>query len=415
MKKIISFILILIFAFTLSSCKENAPKKNVIEANQIFSKFDTTIIVYIASSDSEKSKNFNYYFTEVSNMLDEYHKFFDKYKSYNNVVNIYSINHRESNTLTLDPKLIEALDIVLKEQEITKKDGKHLFNIALGPVLELWHDTREECGYDPLFGETTGACKAPDNTLLNAEYNTNPNDIILDKENNTITLKEGMKLDVGGFGKGYVAEIIADYLEEQGLSYVINAGQSNIKFHLEEGDIWYENVNIKITDPNSTYFETIYYGTISLPSNKVIITSGDYQRYYYDDVTNELYHHIIDPRTNYPGKSCRAVTLIGEDGGIGDIYSTYVFLLSIEEGLEFINNLDGYEAIWYGLDGTIYKSNGMDNYLINNNTNNNNNQTQKIIVSIVCITLIVSASIFLITRKPKDEESEESKTTEENE
>ena len=58
----------------------------------------------------------------------------------------------------------------------------------------------------------------------------------------------------------------------------------------------------------------------------------------------------------------KSVTVITSDSALGDILSTYLFLLDIDEGKEYINNLDNVEAIWYTNDNKEIKSNGFDKY-----------------------------------------------------
>ncbi len=362
MKKLFLIILTLILIPILTSCEKIETYSKYYNVY-----FDTTFEVILETKNKEKKNNMNMYFLEVENILSKYHKLFDRYNSYENIVNIYSINHRSTDTLRISTELFETIKYVLENEKETKVDSEYLFNIALGRVLELWHDARDICGYDEIFGESTGSCLAPDSELLFENYSLNPDDIVLNEEDLTITLPQGMTLDLGGVGKGYVAELITKYLDNLDVSYYLNAGTSNLKYHYE-GKEKNKFIRVKITDPTSNYLDSgsdRYYATLKLPSDKVIITSGDYQRYYYDEVTHALYHHIIDPRTRFPGNNgIRSVTIIGDDGAIGDIYSTSVFLMTIEQGLDFINNLENYEAIWYASDGKIYKSNGMDKYII---------------------------------------------------
>jgi len=93
-----------------------------------------------------------------------------------------------------------------------------------------------------------------------------------------------------------------------------------------------------------------------------VVTSGNYQRYFKEIDTGDVYHHIIDPRTNYPGGDCMSVTVIYPDSALADIYSTAIYLLTVEEGLDFVNNTLELEAVWYGYDGKITYSNGFSVY-----------------------------------------------------
>ena len=83
---------------------------------------------------------------------------------------------------------------------------------------------------------------------------------------------------------------------------------------------------VGVQDPKGgdAYLHTLYL------SKGSIVTSGDYQRAYMVD--GQLYHHIIDPHTLYPGTLWRAVTVVCEDSGLADALSTGLFLMDLEAG-----------------------------------------------------------------------------------
>ena len=95
------------------------------------------------------------------------------------------------------------------------------------------------------------------------------------------------------------------------------------------------------------YLHTIYV------SGGSVVTSGDYQRCYW--VEGQLYHHIIDPDTLFPGTQWRAVTVVCEDSGLADALSTALFLLPQAEGQALLDNC-GAEALWMDLDGQLHYS-----------------------------------------------------------
>ena len=74
-----------------------------------------------------------------------------------------------------------------------------------------------------------------------------------------------------------------------------------------------------------------------------VVTSGDYQRYYYVDGVK--YHHIIDPETLYPATLWRAVTVVCEDSGLADALSTSLFTMTQDEGQALLDEF-GAEALW---------------------------------------------------------------------
>ena len=88
-----------------------------------------------------------------------------------------------------------------------------------------------------------------------------------------------------------------------------------------------------------------------------MVTSGDYQRAYLVD--GELYHHIIDPDTLYPGKLWRAVTVVCPDSGLADALSTALFLLPRDAGQKLLD-ASGSWAMWIDADGKMYYSTGFE-------------------------------------------------------
>jgi thiamine biosynthesis lipoprotein len=79
-------------------------------------------------------------------------------------------------------------------------------------------------------------------------------------------------------------------------------------------------------------------------------------------VDGQLYHHIIDPHTLYPGTLWRAVTVVCEDSGLADALSTALFLLPQAEGLALLEKC-GAEAMWVAADGSIAYSPGFSKFV----------------------------------------------------
>jgi thiamine biosynthesis lipoprotein len=174
----------------------------------------------------------------------------------------------------------------------------------------------------------------------------------MNRENLTITMSEFMSLDLGGVSKGYISGVIIDYLDTLDLNgYLLNNGESNISLGgthptRDSGDYL-----IAVTDPTH---QLPYYATVYLGDGDQLVTSGDYQQNFIVD--GELYHHIINVETLFPERFSRSVSIVFEDPALADLYSTAIFSMSIEDGILFVDGVDGLEAIWYGIDGTIYFS-----------------------------------------------------------
>lgn len=375
MKKLFLLIFTFMLLFIIGACTSSEnPDPDYCSAGNVegvylckksySSYFDTSIdITFYVTHDN--SINITQLYEYIDNVLNQYHQLFDKYHEYSGVVNVYSINHREDDSVLLSPELFDAIAFALEHEQDITVESVPLFNIALGPVLSIWHNARESALCDSTVSYSYDVCPVPSDLIDNVTFPTDPNDIVLDESYHTMTfLKPGMEIDLGGFGKGYVSEIITDYLDQMNVSYILNAGNSNVK----AGGINPNNSDglyyIALTKPDiENAFYSTYFAYIKVPGDMAVVTSGNYQRFFIGLEDGLVYHHIIDPRTNYPGGEAMSVTLLYEDGAIADIYSTAIYLMTVEEGLLFVNNTSGLEAIWYLQDGSVVQSDGFGGFL----------------------------------------------------
>lgn len=287
-------------------------------------------------------------FSEVETYLAYYTIMSDKYESYDGMMNVYEINNTAGTTVTVDERLYNLIKFTMDSQE----DVVDFYNAALGPVLEVWHDFRDNCLDNSI-------CALPSIEMLNAANGyTDPQNVVLDDENLTVTMDTGMSLDLGGVSKGYVSREIIAYLDTLDLpAYLLNNGESNISIGGTHPVRENGNFVIGITDPENPFD---IYATAYVSDGEQLVTSGDYQKFFVVD--GEKYHHIIDPSTLMPSSHSRSVSIITSDPALADLYSTAIFNMSIEDGQTFVDSIAGLEAIWFAMDGTVYFSENFEEY-----------------------------------------------------
>ncbi len=313
-----------------------------------FDYFDTvTTITGYAKSQEE----FDTIADGVLEELEEYHKLFTIYHRYEDTENLCTVNeladgvHR---TVTVDPRIIDMLVYAKEMYETT--DGT--VNVALGSVLSVWHDYRQE-GID----EPWAAKLPPMDKLESAAEHTDINALVIDEEACTVTLADPTTtLDVGAIAKGYAVEMAAQSLEAQGITgYVINVG-GNVRTVGAKGDG--EKWTVGIENPEEDGEDT-YLAYLEL-AGEALVTSGSYQRYYVVD--GKRYHHIIDPVTLMPAEGYVSVSVVCKNSADGDALSTALFCMSPEEGMSLIESLPEAEALWVLSDGTCLESSGFSKY-----------------------------------------------------
>ncbi len=351
MKKIIAIMLTVIMVamqmICFSSCNKKTTKTKY-NANY-FDYFDTVTVI---TGYTETKEEFDGICIEIEKRLKEYHQLFtiyNRYEGVNNLVTINDVENGQHNVVEVDEKIIDML--VFSKEMYEKTNGK--VNIAMGSVLKIWHVYRNDGLDDP-----QNATLPKIEKLKEAAKHTDINDIVIDEENNTVFLSDPeMFLDVGAVAKGYAVERVAEYLETNGItSFIINIG-GNVRTVGLNGEN--EPFKVGIENPDKEDEETPYIEFLELES-KAVVTSGCYQRFY--TVNGVNYHHIIDPETLMPGENFMSVSVITKDSGLGDIFSTALFLMSFDEGKKLIEETDGIEAMWVLPNGEILYSSGFEGY-----------------------------------------------------
>lgn len=287
----------------------------------------------------------------------ELNKLFDIYNDYEGINNIKTINDNAG----IKPVKVsqEIIDLILFSKDWYNKTGGFV-NIALGPVLSIWHDYRESGINNP-----QNAQLPPMDKLRGALKYTDINKVIVDNEKKTVFLSEkNMSLDVGAIAKGFSTEIVSKELYGQGFtSFIISSG-GNVRVIGKPLDGVRKKWGIGIQNPDGNPLnpDDIPLDTAFIEEGSVV-TSGDYQRYY--TVNGVRYNHIIDSETLMPATHYRAVTVYTENSGEADFLSTTLFILPYDQSKRLAESLEGVEALWIMPDGTIRATDKMKQMLKN--------------------------------------------------
>lgn len=251
---------------------------------------------------------------------------------------ISQINHAGGNPVEVSKETITLIKKGVYYSELSKG----VFDITIAPVSDLWDFKSEEA-----------AVPAPD-AVTSAVSHVNYNNIII--KDNTVRLTDpNAGIDVGAIAKGYIADRLKDYLKSRGVEHaMINLGGNVLAMgnKLDGSDY-----NIGIQKP---FDETGSPITSVKISNKSVVTSGIYQRYF--EANGKIYHHILNPNTGYPCENnLNSVTIITNSSLTADALSTTCFLLGYDEGMKLINQLDNVDAIFITNDNKLHYSRNFQN------------------------------------------------------
>lgn len=346
MKKIISIVLSVALVLSLASCTSTVQKEKF--TTSFLDLFDTasTIIAYDNSQE-----DFDAHYGAFHDELEKYDHLFDIYHTYDGINNLCTVNKLAGESpVKVDPVIIELLDY--SKTIYTLSGGKT--NICFGSVLRLWHNEREASK------ENGDNAKLPDmDELKDASKHTDINDLVIDKQNNTVFFKDkDMRLDVGAIAKGFAVEKISKWAKQnlwQSAAISIGGNVSTFGFKNEDGKtLW----TIGVENPDVTAGDYLLKVKITDLS---VVTSGDYQRYYVVD--GKKYCHIINPDSLMPSEYVASVSVLCKDSALGDALSTTLFNMPIDEGMELVEKLNDVEAVWVDKEYNKTFSSGFEKYI----------------------------------------------------
>ncbi|MCI8405144.1 MAG: FAD:protein FMN transferase [Clostridia bacterium] len=250
----------------------------------------------------------------------------------NTVSEVYNINRKKIENISW-----EMNSVLSAAQEISKRtDGA--FDITIAPVMDAW-------------GFYDGEFKVPsDDELKAAMRGVGYKKILMG--DSMIEMPPDTSIDLGGIGKGYASDRVAELLHSSGITSAVISLGGNVHAIGKRKDG--NNFNIGITDPHNK--EQVI-GIIQV-SDKAVVTSGGYQRYF--ESGGKTYHHIIDSKTGVSAASGLAsVTIVADKGILADGLSTAIYVMGLEKGIELWRRSNDFEAVFVLEDGQIYITEGI--------------------------------------------------------
>ncbi len=267
---------------------------------------------------------------------------------------VYTINQRACVGVPASSAAPEISDITYKCiktcLDVSEKSNG-LFDITVGHLSELW-------------GIGTETARVPSDDEIQSILGGIDYKRVLDLDD-TISVGEGQKLDLGAVGKGLACDEIRTYLDTAKANgktttsgAVISVGGSVLIYGTNpssEDGSW----SIGIRNPFGAADD---YAAVLKLGEACVSTSGDYEKVL--ETNGKKYHHILNPKTGYPAESnITGVTVVSDSGIISDALSTTCFILGYSD--EALNILKAYdaEAVFILKDKTVYVTDGLTDKL----------------------------------------------------
>ncbi|ABI55708.1 FAD:protein FMN transferase [Alkalilimnicola ehrlichii MLHE-1] len=237
----------------------------------------------------------------------------------------------------------ELLALLATGRELERLSGG-LFTPAIGELIRLWGF--EDDGRD---------AQRPDPQALEAWLSARPSLRDLREEDGRLASDHtGLRLNLGGYAKGYLIGQAVDDLRRQGIERaVVNVGGDLLTLGEPRGRPW----RIGIRHPHQ---EGII-ASLEVGADTAVFTSGDYERDFEQD--GERYHHILDPRSGHPARGLSAATVVHSDPVRADAASTALMLAGPEDWPAVARRLGVQRIMLVEPDGRIHLTESMQAHL----------------------------------------------------
>ena len=237
---------------------------------------------------------------------------------------------------------------ILQDATRLSEQSEGLFNPAIGNLVRLWG-----------FHSDTFEARLPDSVAIHRLVQANPRMTDLHLDGLTLTgTNPAVRIDLGGYAKGYALDLAAAYLRGQGVkNALINIGGNVMALGQKGSEPW----KVGIQHPRKAGALAV----LELHDGEAIGTSGDYQRFF--EVDGKRYCHLIDPRTGWPADQAQAVTVIARGphaGTLSDVASKPLFIAGPGEWRRLAARMGVTEALFVAADGTLSVTRALNQRLV---------------------------------------------------
>ena len=239
------------------------------------------------------------------------------------------------------------LAAILKDVVRVSAQSGGLFNPSIGGLIQAWG-----------FQADDFKTQLPDAKILAALVKAKPQMSDLRITGTEVeSINHAVKLDLGGYAKGYALDRAAAILRQQGIhNALINIGGNVMALGKHGSRAW----RVGIQNPRHPG----PLATLELRDGEAIGTSGDYQRYF--ELNGKRYCHLIDPRSGYPVQGVQAVTILthGKHAGLlSDASSKPLFISGVQGWREAARQMQLDDAMLIDVDGVVHLTSAMQKRL----------------------------------------------------
>lgn len=251
----------------------------------------------------------------ASDVLEEVHRLEEEMTVYKPEGELYRLNRnsKPGHSQQVTPRLFDVIQQSIKNAEATGG----AYDPTSGPLIELWRKSRQD--------NRIPTQKEINVCLRHCGYSH----VTLAPESTAVTFDvPGLELNLGGIGKGFALDQLADGLGEREQSdWLMHGGKSSLLASGSHHSLGGWPVGVR-----NPLFPKERMATILL-RNQGMSTSGAGIQFFRHE--GKRYGHILDPRTGIPAENVLSVTVLAPTAAAADALSTAFFVMGLEKTREY--------------------------------------------------------------------------------
>jgi thiamine biosynthesis lipoprotein len=305
--------------FGLALCLSIACRAQEQLFEQSHAAMGTSFKIYLYAANQERASEL---FSQAFDEIDRIEEALSNYRSTSELSRINRLAGKEA--VVTDPEVFALLKTSLDYSA----RSKGAFDITVGPLMRAWGFFRGQ-GHYPSAQQLAAA-----RASIGWQY------VKLDSNTRSVRFsKPRMELDLGGIGKGYAADRVADLLREAGVkAALIDAGSSTLMAVGAPPGTAGWKVVVPKPGQRSTTISTVFLRDESLS------TSGSYEKFF--RLQGNTYCQIMDPRTGRPVQQMLQTSVVAPNATETDALSTTMFVLGPRAGEQLLAIMPEAQALW---------------------------------------------------------------------
>lgn len=186
------------------------------------------------------------------------------------------------------------------------------FDMTAGPLSQVWGFSRRQ-------GEVPS-----DEAIADALRKVGSDKLEMNDDDLTIRFAEsGMQINLGGIGKGYALDQVAESLVGGGVkNFLFHGGHSSVT--ARGGEAGKQGWRVGLRDPLRP---EIRFGEFTLNNNSLATSGSGAQHFFHK---GKKYGHILDPRTGRPADTVLSSTVITQSAADADAFATACYVAGLE-------------------------------------------------------------------------------------